>query len=270
MSFARDNMIRMRTVIGLRPFLKSLWRGFRTWRSFANWSRAEPIAESNGAHPLLEYFRHHKEGRGVWKFVHYFEIYEQYFSRFRGKEVHVLEIGVYSGGSLEMWSQYFGPRCSVYGVDVEPRCKAYEEGSVRVFTGDQSDRTFWRDFKKKVPVLDIVIDDGGHASEQQIVTLEELLPHLRPGGIYLCEDITRPFNLFSSYLCGMVQDLNAIDLEQHLDDNERRQVCKAQPLQTAVSAIHFFPFAVVVEKSTSRVSELIAPKRGTSWEPFLT
>ena len=30
---------------------------------------------------------------------------------------------------------------------------------------------------------------AGHTPEQQIVTLEEMLPHLRPGGVYLCEDV---------------------------------------------------------------------------------
>lgn len=270
MSFARDTVIRIKTALRLRPYLGSLLRGFTNWNSFTNWSRADAIAAPENPNPLLEYFNNHKEGRGIWKFLHYFPAYEQYFSRFRGKEVHILEVGIYSGGSLEMWREYFGPRCSVYGVDIEPNCKAYENGSVRVFIGDQSDRAFWKDFKKKVPVLDIVIDDGGHEPEQQIATLEELLPHLRPGGIYLCEDTIYPFNRFSSYLCGMAQNLNALDFEAHFDDNDRRQVCKAQPLQSAVSAIHFYPFLAVVERSASEVSEMVCPKRGTSWEPFLT
>ena len=254
----------------LRPYLGLLWRGFKNWSSFTDWCRATPIAPAETSNTLLEYFNSHTEGRGIWKFLHYFPIYERYFSQFRGKEVHILEIGIYSGGSLEMWREYFGPRCSVYGVDIEPNCKTYENSSVRVFIGDQSDRTFWKDFKKQVPILDIVIDDGGHEPEQQIATLEELLPHLRPGGIYLCEDIIRPFNLFSSYLCGMAQNLNAFEFEAHLDDNERRQICKAQPLQTALQAIHFYPFAAVLERSATNPSEMVCPKKGTSWEPFLT
>lgn len=270
MSSAGDTAIKIRTVLGLRPYFKSFWRGFKKWRSFSGWSRMDPIAQMDKPNSLLEYFNNHKEGRGIWKFLHYFEIYERYFSRFRGTEVHVLEVGVYSGGSLEMWRQYFGPLCSVYGVDIAPNCKAYEDSSVRIFTGDQSDRSFWRNFKKEVPVLDIIIDDGGHAPEQQIATIEELLPHLRPGGIYLCEDIISPFNSFASYLCGMAQNLNAIEFEEHLDDNERRQVCKSQSLQTAVSAIHFYPYLAVVERSAGKVCEMVAPKRGTSWEPFLT
>ena len=54
---------------------------------------------------------------------------------------------------------------------------------IKVFIGDQADRKFWSQFRREVPILDLVIDDGGHEPEQQIVSLEELLPHLRPGGV---------------------------------------------------------------------------------------
>ena len=38
--------------------------------------------------------------------------------------------------------------------------------------------------------FDIIIDDGGHGYEQQLVSFEVLFHHgLRPGGIYFIEDI---------------------------------------------------------------------------------
>jgi len=99
--------------------------------------------------------------------------------------VHVLEIGIYSGGSLEMWRDYFGPKARIYGVDIEPACRVYESDSVNIFIGDQGDRQFWQ-FRRKVPALDIVIDDGDHNPEHQIVSVEELLPFLRPDRVYFC------------------------------------------------------------------------------------
>jgi hypothetical protein len=39
-----------------------------------------------------------------------------------------------------------------------------------------------------VPDLDIVIDDGGHTMDQQIVSFENLYLKVREGGIYLVED----------------------------------------------------------------------------------
>ena len=128
-------------------------RGYQRWRAFRDWrgDRAETDPQDN---PLLQYFAGHREGRGIWKFNHYFAAYDRHFSRFRGRNVHILEIGIYSGGSLDMWRSYFGPQPKIYGVDIEPSCKAYESDSVRVFIGDQADRSFWRRVREEVPDLD--------------------------------------------------------------------------------------------------------------------
>jgi hypothetical protein len=56
--------------------------------------------------------------------------------------VHILEIGVFGGGSLEMWRNYFAPKCHVYGVDIEPACKSYEQERTKIFIGDQADPGF--------------------------------------------------------------------------------------------------------------------------------
>src|SRR6516225_5164852 len=100
-----------------------------------------------GGTGLREYFDRHKSGRGIWKWLHYFEIYERHLARFRGNDVRLLEIGIYSGGSLEMWRDYLGPRCTIYGVDIEPSCKVYENSWTNVVIGDQGDADFWREFK---------------------------------------------------------------------------------------------------------------------------
>jgi len=43
------------------------------------------------------------------KWNHYFPIYEKYFSKFVNEDINFLEIGVYKGGRLNMWKNYFGP-----------------------------------------------------------------------------------------------------------------------------------------------------------------
>jgi hypothetical protein len=184
--------------------------------------------------------------------------------------VRVLEIGIYSGGSLDMWRDYFGPRAEIYGVDIEPACKAYERDGTRIFIGDQADQSFWQRFKRQVPVLDIVIDDGGHEPTQQIVTLEELLPHLRPGGVYLCEDIHGPFNRFSLYLSGLAQNLNSfVSASANMSEAEQRIVCPTTPFQQAVASVHLYPFVAVIKRNAHAFQEMRAPKRGTQWQPFL-
>lgn len=117
------------------------------------------LADTN---PLEAYFNSHTSGRGIWKWTHYLDIYHRHFQRFIGKQVHILEVGVYSGGSLDMWKEYFGPKCQVYGIDIREECKALETESIKIFIGDQANRDFWTRFRKEVPVLDILIDDGGH------------------------------------------------------------------------------------------------------------
>ena len=42
------------------------------------------------------------------KWDSYFEVYEEYLSKFVNKSPVVVEIGVAGGGSLEMWKKYFG------------------------------------------------------------------------------------------------------------------------------------------------------------------
>lgn len=243
-------------------------RGFVFARDWRTKSALDEIGSSSNSldaseNPLKDYFHSHKSGKGIWKWEHFFDVYHRHLRKFVGREVNVLEIGIYSGGSLGMWKSYFGTRSKVYGVDVQAVCKAYEEDGIRVFIGDQADRSFWRSFKQQVPTLDIVIDDGGHAPEQQIVTLEELLPHLRLGGVYLCEDIQGTHHHFAAYVSGLTSLLHGMIGKQS-------QILAATPteFQRAVTAIHSYPFLVVIERAETPINEFVAPKHGTEWQPF--
>lgn len=215
--------------------------------------------------PLRAYFEAHREGHGIWKWLHYFEIYDRHLRRFVDQQAHVVEVGIYSGGSLDMWKQYFGAGSHLYGVDIEPACKAYEGPQTRVFVGDQADRGFWQQFRREVPTVDVFIDDGGHFPEQQIVTLEEMLPHLRPGGVYICEDIHGVLNGFSAFAHGLADNLNAAS--EPAPGHELG--FKPTPFQRATLSFHFYPFVCVIEKHAHPLDQLVAPRRGTEWQPFL-
>jgi cephalosporin hydroxylase len=137
---------------------------------------------------LEQYFRKNK-GRLIHKYHHYFDIYERHFQKYRNKKVVILEIGIFQGGSLQMWKEYFGKNAEIYGIDINPQCKAFEEKNINIFIGSQSDRKFLREVKRKIPKVDILIDDGGHFMKQQIITFEEMYDHVKEDGIYLCEDL---------------------------------------------------------------------------------
>src|SRR5829696_2278754 len=70
-------------------------------------SERERLQEGAACELARLVFDHH--GRRVDKWTHYPEIYERYFAKFRGTSARMLEIGVFKGGSLEIWRKYFGP-----------------------------------------------------------------------------------------------------------------------------------------------------------------
>jgi SAM-dependent methyltransferase len=219
---------------------------------------------------LEEFFDRNTDGPGIWKWRHYFDIYDRHFSKFRGAAPTVLEIGVFSGGSLAMWKDYFGPGAKIVGVDIEPDCKRYESTDVRIFIGDQADRDFWQGLRREVPKVDIVIDDGGHLPEQQMVSMEEMLPHLAPGGVYLCEDIHSERSSFASMVHGLADTLNNNRNQTAGTDPERRTVVPSTPFQSRVRGIHLYPFVAVIETNELPRTELVSTKHGTKWEPFLS
>jgi hypothetical protein len=131
-------------------------------------------------------------GKIIHKWIHYFEIYESHFERFTGKSPVIFEIGVFAGGSIQMWKEYFGEDCTVVGIDIDPACKSqHEDEGNRIFveTGDQSDSGFLRDVVSKYGNPDIVIDDGSHIMEHLLSTFQTLYPELKNNGVYLVEDL---------------------------------------------------------------------------------
>jgi hypothetical protein len=137
----------------------------------------------------LERFFYGGQHRTLNKWLHYFEIYERHFAKYRNKAPVVMEIGIFRGGSLQMWKDYFGKGAQIIGVDIDEKTKAFEEEQIHVEIGSQSDRNFLKQLKLKYPKIDILIDDGGHTMEQQITTFEEMFCHISVDGVYLCEDL---------------------------------------------------------------------------------
>lgn len=123
------------------------------------------------------------------KWSGYFDVYERHVGKFVGKSPRILEIGVYQGGSLELWHRYFGEGTKVVAVDINKECLEYKyDYDVEILLGDQADRNFWKEFFPKYGQFDIIIDDGGHTMNQQIVTVEECFNHLKDNGVLVVED----------------------------------------------------------------------------------
>ena len=119
----------------------------------------------------------------------YFQVYEELLSQYRGKPITFVEVGVLNGGSLFMWRHFFGPQARIIGIDLNPQAKKWEKDGFEIFIGSQNNPPFWNDFFANVGKVDVLLDDGGHTNEQQIVTTHYAVPHIKDGGMVIVEDV---------------------------------------------------------------------------------
>ncbi|MTI31866.1 class I SAM-dependent methyltransferase [Xanthovirga aplysinae] len=200
----------------------------------------------------LEQYFQKNEKRLIHKWNHYFDIYDRHFKKFRKKNPVILEIGVSQGGSLQMWKHYFGEGTKIYGIDIEPRCKKFEEENIEILIGSQSDRRFLREIKSQIPKIDILIDDGGHTMKQQIVSFQELFDHIKDDGVYLCEDLHTSYwhsfggghkriGTFIEYSKNFIDHINAY----HSTQNS----LKVNGFTKSVNSLHYYDSILVIEKN---------------------
>ena len=130
----------------------------------------------------------YKSKYGSLKWEKYFEIYENIFSKFRNKKIVFVEIGIFQGGSLDIWRKYFGKKARIIGIDLNPDCKKFKKKGIEIFIGDQSNPSFWKKFFKRVGKVDIILDDGGHTNKQQILTVLNTIKQIKNGGRLVVED----------------------------------------------------------------------------------
>jgi len=151
-------------------------------------------------------------GSCVCALNNFLDIYEQYFSPFKNKPINFLEIGVQKGGSLKIWKEYF-PNAQVYGIDIKPDTKRFEEKRIHILIGNQEDSKFTTDLCN----FDIIIDDGGHQQHEQINSLKLLWNHVNPKGLYIIEDICTAY--WSAFGGGYGNPNTSISFVKNLIDN---------------------------------------------------
>jgi hypothetical protein len=190
-----------------------------------------------------ELFNEHT-GRGIIKWSHYPAIYDKHFWQYRDKEITVLEIGVQRGGSLEIWEKYF-PKAKIYGIDLDERCKGLTFDRAEVFIGDQTDKHFLAEVRKKIGPIDIIIDDGSHVPEHQRKSFEQLYMLMNSPGVYLVEDTEYNF---------VTVDSQFID---HIDMTRDFLNYRDGETQRITNSITHYNNVVVIEKQHSKPVKLI-------------
>jgi len=112
--------------------------------------------------------------------------YYENFKDMEFEEMDLLEIGIGSGVSLPMWSDFF-VNGYIHAIDVvDHRDKNSER--VTTYVVDQSSREQMGRFCSDME-FDIIIDDGSHVIEHQQVSLAVAFDSLAPGGLYCIEDL---------------------------------------------------------------------------------
>jgi hypothetical protein len=115
---------------------------------------------------------------------------ESLFAEFRDKRIALLEIGIQNGGSLEIYSEYFTNPEIIVGCDIDPSCRLLQYApGIKVVIGDcAADET-----RSKITAIsssfDLIIDDGSHISDDVIVAFLKYFPFVKPGGVYVIEDL---------------------------------------------------------------------------------
>ena len=144
---------------------------------------------SNAQATVVEDMFWSNEGPVVHKWHHYLPIYDRYLTPWRGRPVRMLEIGVSRGGSMQLWRRFLGPDAVLFGIDIDPACAVFDGQSAQVRIGSQTDTGFLRRVIAEMGGVDIVLDDGSHASAHIRASLDVLFPLLSNGGLYLIEDL---------------------------------------------------------------------------------
>jgi len=155
------------------------------------------IHRSNTAENTLEADALAHSGHPFTKSWHYLEFYNDRLGGIAESSrngtlptpLRILEIGVWQGGSLQLWRKFFGESAVIFGVDIEESCLQIPDPGGVVRIGSQTDSDFLAKVVQEMGGVDIVIDDGSHRCGDVIESFHTLFPLMSQGGYYFVEDL---------------------------------------------------------------------------------
>ena len=129
--------------------------------------------------------------RATTKYSSYGPLYDLIFADIKSRNaVHILEIGVSSGGGLETWRRLFGPDATIVGLELNPGATELMVEGFEILVGDSQSDDVWKELAERYPQgFDLIVDDGGHTNAQQIETLIRGRQILKEAGWLVIEDL---------------------------------------------------------------------------------
>ncbi len=220
---------------------------------------------------LCELGNQFRTDKAYWH--NYLPIYQKYLSPFQDKSIKFLEIGFYNGASAFMWDAYFTHKTTMlHFIDIDQNCLSMLprlSDRCQLHLADQGSDKELQNFINKVGgSFDIINDDGGHTMNQQITTFKTLFPHLKPGGIYIIEDLHTSYwqsfgsagttenpqtNEFSTitFLKNLIDDLNYAGARTSCADKDKLEKNISNNLsyyQKHIHSLHFYSSLCIIIK----------------------
>jgi len=208
------------------------------------------------------------DGPRVLKWEHYFPIYDRHFAPWRGRDVTVLEVGVYGGGSMALWRRFFGPLATIVGIDIDPDCAGRGMAGAHVRIGDQSDPVFLASVIEEFGVPDVVLDDGSHRMDHVRATFDFLYPKMPKNAVYMVEDMHTAYwpeygggvdnpNTFINHAKTLIDSLNA---------DHARGAIEPDAFTRSTYSISFYDSVVAFEKMNVRRKTNVIRENGLFYE----
>ena len=174
--------------------------------------------ETQDSYPSLSSLYANHQGKASDKWESYLTTYDEIFHSYRNQPLHLLEIGIQNGGSLEIWSQYFKSAKQIIGCDINPLCQTlkFEDSRIRIVIGDINQNETISTLNKISSSFTIIIDDGSHKSSDIIRTFINLFPHLEMGGTYIIEDLHCSY--YPKFEGGLFNNLSSMQFLMRLAD----------------------------------------------------
>lgn len=172
--------------------------------------------------------RHTDKGMGAYGPVPggpghtYAGFYDLLFGQYRKEPTDFLEIGVNRGGSLVMWRRFFeNPESTISGIDIRSSFDPFTpEDRITAHVFDAADVVqFDNIFQDKR--FDIILDDGAHEKESQVNLYHHHCHRIKPGGLYVIEDIQDVSGTIEYFLYNIEKRPTIIDrrfINEQLDD----------------------------------------------------
>jgi hypothetical protein len=160
----------------------------------------------------------------------YLNFYQEMLSPWRDKPVRIVEIGVGEGGDLDLWDRYFThPDTRIIGVDhAAARMTAGRIQTVPVPHNHEAAASL-------IGPVDLVIDDGSHQPEDQEAAFRVWWPHVKPGGLYVIEDLRDDGAVATLQKC---HPFTEVDLQSLKGRDDDRILWARKPAEPALRLIH--------------------------------